>query len=328
LNLRAATVPNEPSETSAAADGGSRLLAYLRLLRLPNVFTALADVLMGFLLVRGGVSGESWPLLALLLGASALLYTAGMVLNDVHDVEQDRRERPFRPIPSGQISLAWARGLGHGMLGGGVLLGWAASVLAGDPRCGLVASLLAALVVLYDRVLKPTLLGPVAMGGCRFANVLLGMSAAVSAWRAAHYLVAGGVAAYIAGVTWFARREAHIGQRLQLAAALGVMLAGLAMLACYPLLLSPDDLAPLLRAEPYRWVVLWVVLAPLMTWRSAWAIVDPQPEQIQLAVRQSLGSLIVIDAIVVFAVLGAGWAIVVLFLLLPMTALGQYVYST
>ena len=46
-----------------------------------------------------------------LLVASGCLYTAGMVLNDVFDYEIDRHERPFRPLPSGRISLGAARGL-------------------------------------------------------------------------------------------------------------------------------------------------------------------------------------------------------------------------
>ena len=49
------------------------------------------------------------PLAVLLLvAASVFLYLAGMVLNDVYDVEIDRRERPDRPLPSGRIPVAWA----------------------------------------------------------------------------------------------------------------------------------------------------------------------------------------------------------------------------
>ena len=67
---------------------------YLRLARLPNVFTAVADVTMGFLFVQGTLHP---PLVfGCLLAASVLLYTSGMVLNDVWDVEQDRRERQLQ----------------------------------------------------------------------------------------------------------------------------------------------------------------------------------------------------------------------------------------
>ena len=83
-------------------------MAYLRLMRIPNVFTAIADVAMGFLFVHDYQSPEQfprlWPTLALLIAASSLLYTAGLVLNDLFDFEIDRKERPFRPLPSGQVS--------------------------------------------------------------------------------------------------------------------------------------------------------------------------------------------------------------------------------
>src|SRR5262245_2821566 len=100
----------------------SKVLPWLRLMRLPNVFTAIADVAMGYLFVHRTV--ENWPVLACFIAASAALYTAGMVLNDVFDFEVDLRERPFRPLPAGQISLLAARGLAFVLLALGVALGW------------------------------------------------------------------------------------------------------------------------------------------------------------------------------------------------------------
>src|SRR5438477_173484 len=43
-----------------------------------------------------------------------------MVWNDYFDLAVDRRERPFRPLPSGKISLAAARALGLGLLVAGM----------------------------------------------------------------------------------------------------------------------------------------------------------------------------------------------------------------
>ena len=153
--------------------------AYLQLMRVPNVFTAVADVTMGFLFVSYRL--ERWPTYLMLVLASASLYLAGMVLNDVFDVEQDRRERPARPIPSGRVPIGPARRLGFALLASGVVSGWAAGLLGevAEPwRVGGVATLLALLVVWYDATLKRTPFGPLAMGGCRLLNVLLGMTAA------------------------------------------------------------------------------------------------------------------------------------------------------
>ena len=70
-------------------------------MRLPNVFTAMADIFMGFWLTHETLSPIG--VFLLLLASSSFLYTAGMVLNDIFDLEQDRRERPQRPLPSGRI---------------------------------------------------------------------------------------------------------------------------------------------------------------------------------------------------------------------------------
>jgi 4-hydroxybenzoate polyprenyltransferase len=208
----------------------SQLLAYMQLFRLPNVFTAVADVLLGFVLTHDGTF-EPGRVLALLVGASCLMYLAGMVLNDVFDQAIDARERPHRPIPSGRIHPAFARTLGVTMLVLGAALGALASRTSPDWRPAIVAVSLALTVLLYDRALKQTFLGPIAMGGCRMLNVLLGMSASPEPWSTQYVLIAAGVGIYIAGVTWFARTEARDSSRAQLAVASVVMVAGLALAA-------------------------------------------------------------------------------------------------
>src|SRR5215210_5721665 len=105
-------------------------LAYAQLVRLPNVFTAIADILLAAaattLFREGGQPVQLLDYLgtfALLMLASACLYSGGMVWNDYFDLEQDLRERPFRPIASGRVSLQAAVVLGSAL----VLLGLAAA---------------------------------------------------------------------------------------------------------------------------------------------------------------------------------------------------------
>src|SRR5438128_521247 len=90
----------------------NRLRAYAQLVRLPNVFTAFADIGLGILATWQLMPEDlpkDWVWRALcLLAASGCLYCGGMVFNDVFDLEQDKRERPFRPIPSGRISRSAA----------------------------------------------------------------------------------------------------------------------------------------------------------------------------------------------------------------------------
>ena len=313
----------------------STLLAYLELVRLPNVFTAMADVVMGFLITHAAVTGEGWwPIggsawsFALLIAASSSLYAAGTVLNDVFDFDQDARQRPSRPLPSGRVSLASAQWLGWACLTLGVGLAWSASVVAGSFVPGLVGSLLAACVVLYDGLLKPMPLGPVAMGGCRTLNVLLGMSAAVTPWEGAHWLIAAAVGIYVAGVTWFARSEARTSRRTPLALAAVVILAGIVLLALLPWVAPKDNVVPLLRAQPTRWNLLMLVLAGMIGFRLASAVAQPLPTRVQMLVRQCILTLVLLDAAACWVFRGLPGAIAVLVLLIPALVLGQWIRMT
>lgn len=318
----------------------ARLLDYLRLLRIANVCTALADVLMGYACVQRQLA--PLPPLAVLLTASALLYLAGMVLNDVFDLEIDRLERPERPLPAGRILLSAARIWGFALLLGGVAAGWAAALTAAPGeslgRSGMVASLLAACILAYDGGIKATWLGPVLMGGCRSLNVLLGASLAATGGLATgglmasllpfppHVLVAAaGMGVYVAGVAWYARREAAASEGWQLAGAILVMLGGLALLG-----LLHRNFPPGFRPSlPERWWLLMLGLLGLpIARRCALALADAGPERVQAAVKHCLMSIIVLDAAVVFVVAGGGAALTVLSLLIPALWLGRWIYST
>src|SRR5262245_14565434 len=100
-----------------------RVTDWLQLLRLPNVFTAVSDVMMGYLVTNRGVV-QSPLYLSLLVVVSCCLYLSGMVLNDVFDVDIDAREQPERPIPSGRVSRATAKSAGWGLLATGLLVAW------------------------------------------------------------------------------------------------------------------------------------------------------------------------------------------------------------
>jgi 4-hydroxybenzoate polyprenyltransferase len=146
--------------------------AYLRLCRLPNVFTAACDVVAGIALARDGrfEGSDLW-----LVAASGSLYAGGMALNDFFDRAEDARERPERPIPSGQVSARAAALLGFGLL----LAGVAASFMAGR-QTGVAGAALAGAILLYDAGAKSTTAGPLVMGVCRLLNVGMGLSVAVA----------------------------------------------------------------------------------------------------------------------------------------------------
>jgi 4-hydroxybenzoate polyprenyltransferase len=298
--------------------------AYFELLRLPAVFTAIADVMMGYLVTKG-VFQPPWAV-ALLIAVSSLIYLAGMVLNDVHDLSVDAVERPQRPIPSGRVSLAAANRLGWGLLAGGVIAAWLVGYLAGSFRPGIVATLLATAAVLYDVVLKRTAIAPLVMGSCRFLNVLLGMSLAEKTdtmlprpWTAAEWTIAAGIGIYIVGVTIFARTEARETPRRQLATGLAIMAAGILTLAA--------GASRVGNSSHYRWIV-WLVIGAFVVVRHSASVLVAQPRAIQRSIRTALRTLIFLDAVVAFeaAPHSAGY-LLILALFAPMLFL-EYWFST
>jgi hypothetical protein len=310
----------------------SRLRAYAQLVRLPNVFTAVADIALGALAV-GGLPSRWLPFLLVAL-TSVCLYSAGMVWNDYFDVEQDRKERPFRPIPSGRISRSAAARFGTALFAAGalfaVLAGWTIAVW--DPQeMGsrlvwtplVLALLLIAAILLYDGWLKRTVAGPLGMGLCRFLNVLLGLSVAgaFGGWRNVHLAVIVGV--FIIGVTWFARTEARLSNQRALTAAASIML--LSLLIALPVPLGREESTGTLGTLLFPYLL--VVLGFLIGLPVCQAIVTPAPPRVQAAVKRAIMGLVVLDAVLATPIVGL-WGLFLLVLLVPALYLGRWVYST
>jgi heme O synthase-like polyprenyltransferase len=179
----------------------AKLRACLELVRIPNIFTAIADVIAGFLFVGSAI--RDWPALLLLALASACLYGGGVALNDVCDWARDAQTRPSRPIPSGRITRRQAATISIGLLAAGILI--AAFV---NLRATAVAATLVAAIVLYDAILKETAPAPTIMGLCRALNLALGMSAMPMAWTHATAMPLALMWLYVTSITLFAQREA------------------------------------------------------------------------------------------------------------------------
>lgn len=309
--------------------------ALLQLLRLPNIFTAMADVMMGFLFVQtaspwrdGPWTPTVWDIVTLtaLLSASGLLYAAGVVLNDVFDLEIDRRERPDRPLPSGRILVAWARRFGYRLLLMGVAAATATALTVGHFAPGTVAALLAVTILLYDAWLKRTPLGPMAMGACRALNVLLGMAACDATLRTVDWLVAGGLGVYVVGVTWFARNESRQSDRRHLTLATLVITLGMAMIAWLPRW-SDRVIAPIQRS-PGLWYLLVGALGVVIVRRCVAAIVDPGPSRVKMAVTQCVLSIVMLDAVACYSMRGVYWATGILLFWVPALLAARWIETT
>jgi 4-hydroxybenzoate polyprenyltransferase len=296
------------------------LLAFAQLMRLPNVFTAFADIAMtacAALAVLASMGSEYPQAIALIAAASGCLYLAGMVWNDVFDLAEDTRDRPFRPLPSGRITLRAAAIIASLLTLAGV--GFAA--VAGTATLGIA---LACSVLLYDSWLKRTPIGPIAMAVCRFLNVLLGLSAIpeeLLGWSLRIH-IAGVVGVYIVGVTWFARTEASASNRWHLRGAASVIAVSLVLALTLRARLGENP-APAAYLFPYLLAAFgFYVGLPLVR-----AIGQPGPKEVQAAVKRCVLGLVALDAVLGTAFVGAP-GLLILLLLPPALLVGKWVYST
>lgn len=165
--------------------------AFFRLIRFPLAFTAASNSMAGFLVASSRPDVGAAAVVGLL---SVFIYSLGMVLNDLADVERDRSLHPDRPLVKGEISLGgawlWAMALLAGAVGLSIELG---------PGTAAVAGALILLVFAYDFALKRlSILGAFGMGAARGMNFLLGL-AAVTEWGWHPYAIV--LFCYIAAIT-------------------------------------------------------------------------------------------------------------------------------
>ena len=185
------------------ADPAPRLRTLLVLGRVSNVPTVWSNCLAAWLLN----GGENWVAFLLLCAGATLLYVGGMFLNDAFDAGFDRQFRQERPIPSGQIAgrdVWWI---------GGLLLffGWLLLFMLGS-AVALFATLLVAVIVLYDAVHKHIEGAPFIMAVCRF--LLYVVAAAATLYAVSESVLWHGLAlaAYIVGLSFLARKESGQGK--------------------------------------------------------------------------------------------------------------------
>jgi 4-hydroxybenzoate polyprenyltransferase len=279
----------------------SSIRAFFQLVRVPNLFTALADILAGFLFVGG--TGDDLRALIILAVASVSFYAGGVALNDVMDVDRDTASRSTRPIPSGAISRRVAAIIAVSLLALGVCLCF---TLHGPPRA--LGLGLAVCIVCYDVLLKQTVVAPAAMGACRALNLLLGMGIVEHLTTAPNVMAAVLIWLYVASVTHYARTEAVQSSPWRLGTGVaGVFIAVAGLLG----------LSAVLEHSHISYVFLVgvllgrVALAARRSLRTAAAI------DVQYATKVFVQSLIVFDACLVMAARGPWLAAAVLLLLVP-----------
>ncbi|MGK7897163.1 MAG: UbiA-like protein EboC [Xenococcus sp. (in: cyanobacteria)] len=263
----------------------NRLITYLQLMRPANIITAWADILLGYAAANAvtvGINNLDFVTLGWLILATTGLYGGGVVFNDVCDAELDAVERPERPLPSGRASLLGAIFLGAVLLITGIFAAAMVSNLS-----AIFAAIVAISALIYDKWSKhQSLLGPLNMGVCRGGNLLLGVSAIPQVVADLWYLALIPII-YIAAITTISQGEVRGGKKITGIIAITLIaivigsICGLGFLPEYTLLIT----------LPFLTLFTILVLPPFLK-----AAVNPSPQQIQMAVKAGVLSLIILDA--------------------------------
>ena len=222
------------------------LRAWFKLVRLPNLFTLPGDIAVGFFLLNPRVE----PAFFALLTISVLLYATGSITNDVSDLNEDRRLKPWRPLVRGDISRRAAA------TAAAVLI-TAAVVLAGIVGVGTfwMTILLLILIIAYNFLTRRFIFpGFVNMSLCRMMNILLGASVMLGAvsWQLIVFILIEGV--YIFAISFLAHLESRYEK---LSRTVTLMLNGIIPLQALFLLVGglPVHALAILALTPIPWIL-------------------------------------------------------------------------
>ncbi|MEM9364604.1 MAG: UbiA family prenyltransferase [Planctomycetota bacterium] len=335
-------------------EGDATWSGWAALVRLPNSFTLIADVTAGFAVAhaaigimdaREGLRAFRWLALIAAIAMGLLLYWAGMILNDLCDLPQDRENQRPRPLVTGQIRQEQARRLVWIFFVSAWLaslatawLSWHQSGMPLDRACVcpvIVTSLILSIVA-YDGPMKAWAIAPAIMGGCRSLSSLLGASLALAfnpgtgeSWTdlgvvrhvpVVSLIVSVAMGTYITGITLFARREREVEQGWNLKLGLGLMMLGMATLAGAPSLakqFEPGRVLPW-RVDPSTVfpIAILLMVAPTLL-RGMRAIRAPSPRGIGLTIKFGIQAIIPLSAALTLATLNTWAGLVVLALLIP-----------
>ncbi|MBA2480489.1 MAG: UbiA family prenyltransferase [Planctomycetes bacterium] len=223
------------------------MIDWLRLIRVSGLATIASNTIASLAMFADGLS-PTWMLARLKHGelrvlwvplASFLLYAAGMLWNDLHDVERDRVLNPRRPLPSGRVGLPAAYVVGVLLVVGALLAGYLAESHIGFYAAGVVLSL----ALLYDFAAKSVpYVGSLVMGLVRSSHAIfvllvlgpeymqlalgIGHDPARQPWLLSYPLILG---LYIFGVTLISELESRRARRWELLVGGGVIALALAL---------------------------------------------------------------------------------------------------
>lgn len=294
---------------------------YFLLFRVPNLFTVPSNILVGYFSVAQSLS-TNLSVLSLLVGSSVLLYISGIVFNDYFDIEVDRKERPFRPLPSEKVSKQTAFVAAAISMVAANGLAFMASTLSFS-----VTMILSVIILSYDYQLKQTILGPILMGSARTLNVLLGASAILPAAISVQKVLPEqrltilciSMFLYVLSITLLSRME--------------VGSAKPARTVTIPFVVIFGVIAIIIIASSFRVFQLDIAVSLslfvgviIITFKRT--IFEGSSTNIQRAIKTLVLSIIVLDSIFISGTLGLYCGLTILLLIIPPIFISRKLYVT
>jgi hypothetical protein len=285
---------------------------YCRLVRLPNIFTSVSDVLAGYILASPGLI-DIHNLIPLTI-ASACLYGGGIVFNDYFDYSADKTERPNRPLPSAKVSQREALCLGIILFMIALFSTFLVNLIS---LC--VSIIIIFLVMSYNAGTKNvSVIGTFNMGLCRFLNMILGLSI-IPATVSSNWIFPLILMIYVMLITALSKLEVKGDGKVKI-----VLVS-----VCFLVLVFLAGSLPIKGSLPNTTSLgLLFIFTLVVLWPMGKAIIKPCPENIQGTIKTMVLSIIILDAYFVMGATNGLYALVVLALLIPAFTISRFLYVT
>ena len=290
---------------------------YFQLARIPNAFTTPSNIISGYLIVTPISELNSIHLVTLML-SSMCLYVSGVIFNDYFDIKIDRKERPFRPLPSGSISAQRAIKIAIGLMAFAVILAitvsWSSFI---------ISVFLSGMILAYDYGLKHgKFSGPLSMGSARFLNVIFGASPVLNLSLHTNFLqlivASTSVLIFVTVIVGFSRKEMNGIKEKRAIIILFAVIYMIILLITITTLLGLFMMWSLIILIPFA-IIISIIFRQTLSGES---------EAIRKGIKNMVISIVILDSIFISGVSGLIYGLLTLLFLFPSILLSRKLYVT
>ena len=277
-----------------------RFGGHLAVARISNLPTVVTNVMAGVALAGVGWDARLIPLAA----AMAMLYTAGMYLNDVCDYAIDEVERPDRPLVKGLVTRWEAAVVALLLFGGGLVC--LAFVSTEALILGIV---LVGFIVAYNAWHKSNPGAPFLMAVCRALVYITAGWGVMLEWDPRVPAIVVLVLLYVIGLTVIARRAARIGP-------LRIWPIAVLLLLPVPWFLSEGS-----------GILVWIAAIMVAIW-VLWSLRSVRAGLVARGIMHLIAGIALVDVVILLLMQQTGMALVALGLFAVTVLWQRYISGT